>query len=218
VFLPESLAARFHFIHIAEQNLRRQLTSNGDVAKVTVETMSSLRATRLNVLDTNNLAAYEPGGHIYPGAADLSDKALRSSQSLEATVRTTVGGPLKEGVFTRVPLERLVRLLQDMPFDDELANMWDPQRLGEVLQRLGKRYQEQGFVYYRAMRRRSRTLPTGAVSGEELRLAREHAGPVLFVFRDDGNALDGPTNGRPYWYPSLVFPVDMATQVFNTTA
>ena len=71
VFLPDSLGARFHFIHVAEQNLRQQLSANGGLAKVTVETMSSLRATRLNVLDTRNLAAYEPGGHIYPGAPAL---------------------------------------------------------------------------------------------------------------------------------------------------
>ncbi len=72
VFLPDSLGARFHFIHVAEQNLRRQLAANGGKGKVAVEIMSSLRATRLNVLDTRNLAAYEPGEQIYPGAASFN--------------------------------------------------------------------------------------------------------------------------------------------------
>ena len=218
VFLPDSLGARFHFIHVAEQNLRQQLIANGGLAKVTVETMSSLRATRLNVLDTRNLAAYEPGGHIYPGAPALERKDLERSGVIEAAVKKTLGGTLREGEFVRVELPDLLSLLRELPFDEDLANMWDPPMLVRVLERMAPRYGNRGFIYYRPMKRRKPTLPTGALSGDELREARNQPGPVLCVFRDDGRGLITKTNGREYWYPSLVLPSDMATQVFNTTS
>lgn len=218
VFLPDSLGARFHFIHVAEQNLRQQLASNGGSAKVMVETMSALRATRLNVLDTSNLAAYEAGDHIYPGAPSLKRKDLERGSVLEATVKRILGGALRESEFVPVGLPELSALLQEMPFDEDLANLWDPPMLVRLLDRMAPRYGGRGFIFYRKMKRTKSTLPTGALSGAELREAREKTGPVLCVFRDDGRALKTKTSGQEYWYPSLVLPSDMATQLFNITS
>jgi hypothetical protein len=218
VFLPDSLGARFHFIHVAEQNLRQQLASNEGLARVTVETMSALRATRLNVLDTSNLAAYEAGDHIYPGGPSLKRKDLERSSVIESTVKKTLGGALRESEFVSVGLPELVSLLQEMPFDEDLANMWDPPMLVQLLTRMAPRYGERGFVFYRQMKRTKSTLPTGALSGPELSAARDQPGPVLCVFRDDGRALKTKENGQEYWYPSLVLPSDMATQLFNITS
>lgn len=218
VFLPDTLAARFHFIHVAEQSLRQQLVANGSLAKVTVETMSSLRATRLNVLDTRNLAAYEPGSHVYPGAPGLRAKDLERSVVVEAAVKTILGGTLQEGNFVRVGISDLVSLLRGIPFDEDLANMWDPPMLARILERMAPRYGNHGFVFYRAMKRTKPVFPTGALSGDELEAARQQPGPVLCVFRDDGRAFRTRPPTHEYWYPSLVFPSDMATQVFNTTS
>jgi hypothetical protein len=216
VFLPDTLAARFHFIHNAEQSLRRQL-ANG-MQRVTVETMSALRATRLNVLDTRNLSAYEPGGHIYPGAAALSRKDLQRSPSIEASVKRLMGGTLRDNDFVSTDLSSLIGLMLEMPFNEELANTWDPPRLANVLERMKSRYRNRGFIYYRQMKRKKNTLATGALSGEELSEARDKGAPVLCVFRDDGRALTHKIPGHEYWYPSLVLPMDMPTQVFNTTS
>jgi hypothetical protein len=216
VFLPDSLGARFHFIHVAEQNLRRQLAGGG-VGRVTVEAMSTLRATRLNVLDTRNLAAFEPGHHVYPGAADFRSRSLERGALVEAAVRKAMGGGLRESVFTPVPLQDLQVLIPELPFDEELANMWDPEMLTLLISRLGPRYKNQGFLFFRNMSRTRETLPTGALFGGELQEARALGAPVLCVFRDDGRALKTKSNGREYWYPSLVLPSDMPTQVFNTT-
>jgi hypothetical protein len=218
VFLPDTLAARFHFIHIAEQRLRQQLVPNGGLAKVTVETMSSLRATRLNVLDTRNLAAYEPGGHVYPGAPGLRPKDLERAATVEAAVKKVFGGTLQERIFFAVDISDLVPLLEALPFNEDLANMWDPPMLVRILEHMAPRYGNRGFVFYRAMKRTKPTFPTGALSGSELEDARNRGGPVLCVFRDDGRALMTKATKGEYWYPSLVFPSDMATQVFNTTS
>lgn len=216
VFLPEALAARFHFIHNAEQNLRKQLAL-GDAGRVTVETMASLRATRLNVLDTSNLAAYEPGGHIYPGAASFEARDLERFTNLENKVRLISGGTIKEAEYLPIETPQLVELVRVFPYDEELANMWEPEMLIKLLERLGQRRNNQAFLYCRHMSRRRSTLATGALSGDELKAARAKTGPVFFAFRDDGRGISDKTRGRCYWYPSLVLPSDMPTQVFNTS-
>jgi hypothetical protein len=218
VFLPESLATRFHFIHVAERNLRQQLSATGGTARVTVETMSSLRATRLNVLETRNLAAYEPSAHIYPGAASFTPRDLSRSAAIADAVRRVCGGALKENEFVSVEVPALTELIQELPFDDTLANMWDPPMLGHLLERLAPRYNGRGFLYYRQMRRRKSTLPTGVLSGDELKQARAQPGPVLCVFQDDGRELRTKAVGRTYWYPTLVLPSDMVTLLFNITS
>jgi hypothetical protein len=219
VFLPDSLGARFHFIHVAEQNLRRQLAANGGKGKIAVETMSSLRATRLNVLDTRNLAAYEAGEQIYPGAASFARKDLERAGQIEASVKARSGGVLKEGEFIRVPMADLLALIPEIPFNHDLANMWDPEMLVKVLERTADRYSNVGFLFFRSMKRTKPVLATGALSGEELNAARNRGSPVLCIFRDDGRGLKtNDSNGQTYWYPTLVLPTDMATQLFNTTA
>src|SRR5690606_15554803 len=125
---------------------------------------------------------------------------------------------LQERMFVPASIDDLTALLRSLPFDDELANMWDPDKLTELLTRMSPRYGGQGFVFYRTMRRTKRTLATGALSGPELEEARKQSGPVLCVFRDFGNGLTGPQPQQEYWYPSLVLPFGMATQLFNTTS
>jgi hypothetical protein len=180
--------------------------------------MSTLRATRLNVLDTRNLAAYEPGDHIYPGAPALGRKDLERSGAIEAAVKRAFGGTLRESEFVSIELPDLIALLQELPFDEDLANMGDPPMLVRLLERMAPRYRNRGFLFYRPMKRTRTTLPTGALSGAELRDARNQPGPVLCVFRDDGRALKTKTSGQEYWYPTLVLPSDMATQLFNITS
>jgi hypothetical protein len=216
VFLPDSLGARFHFIHVAERTLRQQLAKGPGSGKVVVETMTQLRATRLNVLDTQNLAAYEGGDHIYPGAADLGKKAADRFREIEGLAREAAGGSLQESGFMPVSVRSLTELIPKLPFDSELANMWDPQQLCAVIDRTAARYDGKAYIFYRRMNRTKRTLPTGALSGPELEAARSKRGPVLCLFRDDGKKVAGQPV-QEYWYPSLVFPADMATQLFNVT-
>jgi hypothetical protein len=216
VFLPDSLGARFHFIHVAEQNLRRQLTASGGKGTILVETMSALRATRLNVLDTRNLAAYEAGDQIFPGAASFERKDLNRAPEIEAAVKRLLGGTLRESEYVPVALTDLISLLRQLPFNEELANMWDPDMLSRVLERMSARYEGRGLLYYRSMRRTKDILGTGVLNSAEVDRAGNQGAPVLCVFRDDGRAV-AKAKGRPYWYPTLVWPATMATQLFNTT-
>lgn len=216
VFLPEDLAARFHFIHTAEQNLRRQLANEAALSRISVETMENLRATRLNVLDTSNLAAFEPGQHIYPGAPALDEKSLGRAKEIERALKDVIGDPLPTETFEPVEPDEFVRLIKLMPYSEESAVSWDPSMFERVLNRV-RRHWSKGYIYYRTMSRgqRSKVFATGAFGGEELALARSQPGPVLACFRDDGAYLSA---GRQFWYPSFVFPSSMPTQVFNLSA
>lgn len=224
VFLPEDLAARFHFIHTAEQNLRRQLSSEDALSKLSVETMAQLRATRLNVLDTSNLAAYEPGQHVYPQRPALEKNAKKAADraaQIERALKRVIGDALPASEFVPVEREQFIELLKLMPVSDEDADFWDAVMFERVLVRV-KAHWTHGFIYFREMSRRGSekskgTFPTGAFSGDELALARSKSGPVLGCFRDDGKKLPA-ANGLTFWYPSLVFPSNMPTQVFNLTA
>lgn len=220
VFLPEDLAARFHFIHTAEQNLRKQLSTENALARLSVETMVQLRATRLNVLDTSNLAAYEPGQHVYPQRPALEKKALARAGEIEKALKDAIGDPLPYAKFEPVEPEVFLKLLNLMPVSDEDADFWDAVMLERVLMRV-KAHWKTGYVFFREMSRRGSekskgTFPTGALSGDELARARTQSGPVLACFRDDGKLLPA-AKGHTFWYPSLVFPSSMPTQVFNLT-
>jgi hypothetical protein len=215
VFLPDGLGARFHFIHVAEKNLREHLARTGGTGRIPVETMSQLRATRLNVLDTRNLATYEAETQVYPGAPSMARKDLDRVRDIEDAVKLACGGVLRDGEFVSANIDSLMRLLPELPYDAELANTWDPELLVQVLRRVSAQYNGRGFVYFRQMQRKKGTLPTGALSGEELNRARGLGAPVLCAFRDDGRALKTKMNGSTYWFPTLVLPREMTTQLFN---
>ena len=218
VFLPNSLGGRFHFIHVAEQRLRKQLAASGGAGRVVVETMNALRATRLSVLDTGNLAAYEAGEHVYPGAASFASKDVRRVSEVEEALKEAVGGSLQENKYVPVKIDVLIDLLPRLPFDAGEPNMWDPSMLTRLLKRLLQKPNAQGFIYFRPIKRKTRYLSTGVLSGDELREARGKGGPVLCAFRDEGRLIPKEVNGKRYWYPTLVLPEDMPTQLFNVTS
>jgi hypothetical protein len=144
---------------------------------------------------------------------------LERAEQIEAEVKARSGGVLKDGDFVEVPISALLTLIPEIPFDHDYANMWDPEMLVKLLQRTAARYSHSGFLFFRTMKRTKPILATGALSGAELNSARNRGAPVLCVFRDDGKKLaKQESHGRMYWYPTIVLPSDMTTQLFNTTA
>ena len=214
VFLPEILAFRFHHIHAAESRLRRLLSASPSGAVVPVETVLGLRATRLNVLDASSVCALTPGDHIYPFAPAVDASSSLKGPRIEAALRAVMGGSLRPREFVKVRMEEVIELMMAVPYDSSEAGSWDPDVLAPILSAISDRYRNQAFVHYRTMTRSTPYLGTGAASGDEVKAAVSKDGPVLFLFRDDGSNLDG----RTFWYPSLVFPSSMATQVFNVTS
>lgn len=212
VFLPESLAFRFHGIHDAECRLRKLLSTADVRSPVPVQTVLGLRATRPNVLDSGSLSGYEPGQQVYPLAPSLDPADLARNKKVEAALKRAFGGSLQQGQFIDVPIEALVQLMGLVPYSEEDAGNWDPETLGKILVAIGGKYEGGGSLYYRQMDRRKARMTTGAASGDEVDLAHGRRRPVLFLFRDSGKHIK-----TEFWYPTVILPTDMAAQVFNVT-
>lgn len=212
VFLPESLAFRFHGIHVAEQRLRQMLLTTDSRSPIPVQAVLGLRATRPNVLDTGSLSGFGPGEQVYPIAPGLDAAAVARNSRVEAAARTAFGGSLRPGQFIDAPIETLVQLMALVPYSEDDAGNWDPETLGKILIAIGTQYEGLGSLYYRQMDRRKARLTTGAASGDEVNLAHQQHRPVLFLFRDTGRHL-----GTEFWYPTVILPTDMPAQVFNVT-
>lgn len=213
VFLPEDLAFRFNGIHVAEQRLREQLGTTSAQSKILVETVPGLRATRANVLDTD-VSAYGPGEQIYPVAPALGRwNNPAKNAKVETALKKAMGGFLASHKFVDVPIEKLVELMQLIPYpENDDAGRWDPRTLGEILLRIKGRFGGRGAIFYRQMDRQTARLTSAAASGAETKLAKQQGVPVLFLFHDSGKYL-----GQAFWYPTLVLPEDMTTQVFNAS-
>jgi hypothetical protein len=216
VFLAEDLAAKFHHIHTAEQSLRRQLERVEARSPVAVATLSRLRATRLNVLDTGSLYAYEPEQQVYPGLPAFGERA---NSQVREKVAAAFGGALVAGKFVQVPVETVVGLVEAMPYDVTEPNAWRPELLVRVLRAIAPEGNDEGFVYYRPMSRKSKTGHVISIGnapwGEEVTRARGLGRPVLFAFYDDGKGMPSVSKGTGFWYPTLVLPPNMANHVFN---
>ena len=87
VFLPETLALRFHHIHASEDSLRTLFIAATDVKTIPVQVVGQMRPTRTSVLDSGTLGAYQPGQHIYPFVpayrkAELADSYVKIEKKL----------------------------------------------------------------------------------------------------------------------------------------
>jgi hypothetical protein len=212
VFLPESLAFRFHGIHDAERRLRKLLSTTDPKSRVPVQTVLSLRATRPNVLDSGSLSGYEPGQQVYPLAPALEPAVLARNKKVEAALKKAFDGSLHQGRFIDIPIETFVQLMKLVPYSEEDAGNWDPETLGKILLAIASQYEGRGSLFYRQMERRKPRMTTGAASGDEVALAHQRQRPVLFLFRDTGKHIK-----TDFWYPTVILPTDMAAQVFNVT-
>lgn len=210
VFLPEDLALKFHHIHNAEQSLRHQLSVHSPKSPLAVQTLQSLRATRLNVLDTGSLGSFGPGDQVYPARVGRDNSRFTKIHEL---LLKAYDGKLHED-FLPAPMSILQELIKIAPYDNDNSASWQPLVMLPLLDVLAKTCEGQGYLYYRTMKRskNSFTSKSGALSGDKLREARGLERPVLCMFRTTFKE-DAP--GLEYWYPTLVLPENMPNQVFN---
>lgn len=221
VFLPHALALRFHRLHENESGMRAQLRDPDASRSVPVRIAGQMRATRSNVLDVNNVVAYTPGQQVYPTnpchtPEDLGNATERIAHILERAFN----GEVTRSTFREVPISTLALLISSVRAQDQDVGAWDPSVLPSALESISQDYGGVGDLYVGTMERRGPELATGALSGKgatsNLSRARARRRPVLFMFQDEG-ARDRGWSGLPFWYPTLVFPSDMPTLLFNSS-
>jgi len=214
VFLPRSLALRFWGIHEAEEELRDLLPNVDALDKVPVRVVGELRATRYGVLDTGSVMTIRSGKHLYPPFAkvDLSSSRVRR---VEKEMRKIWPEWKDVGRYgpDDVSLEKIGEILDLLAYKE-----WDDKALLVILSSVASKKNSIKMVYRdmdRGVRRTlaDQSLATGALSGEELAVARKRSVPTFFLFRQ--------VKARPCWdnslffYPSIVFPASMPNHVYN---
>jgi hypothetical protein len=217
VFLPPSLARRFQHIHESEQALRDLLDEEGTGRALPVQAAGNLRPTRTNILDVGTIAAYRPGQQVYPVEPVHDPVALGNSVAeIDRELVRLFGGAPRHNEFLPISIndaKNLIGLIRVQPDGGE----WDPEAIPQVFTTLSERYGNQAMLYVRKMERNDTTLSQGAISGPEQRQARDQGRPVLFLFKDGeprGAGTDNPWSAA-FWYPTVVFPMNMPAMVFN---
>jgi hypothetical protein len=213
VFLTPTLAARFQGIHVSERELRQLLRETSDGAHVPVQVIGKLRPTRHGVLDPGQVTTIRSGQHLYPQEPDLRMSRDRETGILKilsrAEVPTGWDGERSPAVTTSITVEDFLELLAHFRVSE-----WNSPAIEQIIRPLCTNGNPR--LVARGMARNPRgaaALPTGAISGEELRIARSHPVPTFFVFRQT-KAIQ-IFQERRFLYPTIVFPGGMPNHVYN---
>ena len=221
VFLPRSLAIRFHSIHRAENDLREELKDGDSLDAIPVQVVGELRATRYGVLDTGSVVSLRGGAHIFPYEPPIALKR-RERKAIEEineevfrndfTQQTRPSNPNHQHE-ARISAKKAAELCRLFEQPD-----WNGAALANIIESGWKDV----LLRFRRMDRRRREgavatdLPTGAVSGQERRLARSHDVPTFFLFRQVTE--QSVWKNRKFWFPTLIFPDGMRSVVYNDTS
>ncbi len=220
IFLPRSLAVRFHSIHLAEEDLRRQLRNSDSLSAVPIQVVGQLRATRYGVLDTGSVASLNGGSHVYPYEPpyNMAAKRLKLIGKLYHEIFkddfTQLTNPKDESDrrYAKISVELAGQICRAFQQSD-----WNGTFLSQILEASWSEV----IFRFRPMNRSRRPnqtstdFPTGVISGDELKEARNSDLPTLFLFRQivEHHAW----NNQNFWYPTLVFPSKMRNIVYNAT-
>jgi hypothetical protein len=214
VFLSQTLAMRFRQIHESEQALRDLLGESSGGRATPVEVAGDLRPTRSNILDIGSIAAYRPGQHVYPFEPVHDARKLGDSvQRIDRLLAGAFGKIPTPKRYHEIDLDLAKKLIGTIEVQDDGGD-WETPALLRVLDATASRYASKAYLHVRDFERTNTTLSTGAVSGDELKLARGMNAPVLFLFR----GAKGKTWNADIWYPTVVFPRDMPAIVFSRDA
>jgi hypothetical protein len=213
VFLTPTLAARFQGIHIAERELRQLLRETDDGGQVPVQVIGKLRPTRHGVLDPGQVTTIRSGQHLYPQEPELRMSRDRENGILRILEQAGVPkgwdverSPSFTGSLTADAFLELLALFR--------VSEWNNAAIEQIIRPLCVLRNPRLVVRGMARRGSARALPTGAVSGEELRVARSHPVPTFFVFRQ--TKVVTTFEERKFLYPTIVFPGGMPNHVYNT--
>lgn len=212
VFLPSRLAARFRCIHDAETLLRSSLIDS-EQEGAAIHVGQGLRPTRPNVLDQRFVVTYGPGAHVYPSMSPDYDRAGdKKYNEICKEISALVGGGSFNG-YKEVPLSVIKDLIRaiDVHEDDDNAGSWDTKSIFNTLDSLEDVVDGKGAVCFRTMSRSTKNLPTGALYGDELKIAREFGKPVLFIIKDESLKA----RAHKFVYPTVVLPKSMMKIVSN---
>jgi hypothetical protein len=218
VFLPRTLALRFHEIHRIETRLRRQLVAADMGRQIVVEKAANLNPTRHGVLDPTYIDAFDAEDQIYPIWPDFS-MSRSEYERIQSRIQALVGGSLdnEEAQTVAIEYDQLLELVDELPYDrSKGSSSWVPGVLRRVLERQRERCGGRAYLHTRKTQRKTPEFTTGALGGPEVKRLRLMGGPVICAFRDDGRNIKN-VSANEFWYPTLVLDHNMPSVIVNTS-
>jgi len=173
----------------------------------------------------NEILAYTPGQHIYPGlplvtydSVSRHEKAINLAKSLGAQFLPERGNHQP----VQISFDDMAKLIAAAPFDASDEDTWDPRALQGLLRSLNKRFGGTGWLYTRQMQRKA--FARGALGGAEVARLGGLGKPAFCLFQDVGrffkvNPPAGDVFDEEFSYPSLVLPdtEGMPAHMFNVS-
>ncbi len=136
VFLPETLALRFHHIHQSEQNLRDQFRDSPTSTTPAIQRTANMRPTRLNVLDSGAIGTFGPGEHLWPYAPvylrsqGFSDSEKRIRRALEKVL----GTDSLDARFKDISIGYMIALIKLVPVSEADEDRWNRKAITKFLE------------------------------------------------------------------------------------
>jgi hypothetical protein len=212
LYLPRQLAILFKEIHESEQALRGILRRETRGEDIPIRIATGARATRPGALETGSLRVYNSGmGQVSPSylIEDIDGAELRELLS-------QAGVPLNEEVRerrpTRVPIATMRSLIEMMEPRADDPGRWSVEATLALIEAYEGEYGGNGIVYVRPFAERpDRERTRARLSGPEVGVIRgaSPSAPALALLYWEERP------GLIVWFPTLVFPGDMATFVFG---
>lgn len=216
LFIPRHLYYRFRDIHESDTDLRTFIEAHKDQlpGSFPVEYTEELRTTRGNVLDVNNMDALRPRMHVFPNYV-IVPQAVRGYEQTIERMRARFGLPTatEHELATAYPdgleisKDEAIELATGIKTHSK--NTWRDKTIAVVIGKVAAHYNDRVLLRFRTANRTVGAdgfISTGAVSGDELRTARDGAIPTLWIMSVTTREGGGVPAGERFMYPTFIIP------------
>lgn len=226
LFLPEHILEDFRSIHEADEGMRQAIGEDPSNIKVKpVWVGKKLKATRSNVLNPIEIAAFTPGSAIFP--RDPLWKTLEVEKNTEVLDKLLAEYQGDEEYY-EVEIDFLAKIIEYMPSRECEGYSWEDKRIQEVLEQMKVEGIRNGILNIRRGKKN-----TGLDLSNQLKRPWQGSGfanskwiskprekytdiPTLVVMYEKGENKKGWDN-QPLYLPTLILPKHKFVFMFNSS-
>ena len=191
----------------SENNLRNVISKHRDEGLRSIW-LSSIKPTRSNVLDPNEIGAFATGSAYFPHKPLYKKTDVANlTQKLDALLEN-----YSESGYSEVPIELISELLKYTRTDSTSPGLWREERICMALEKLKENY-DTAFLSVKSNRNLS---PSGNLrnvyTSSDLNSIPDD-NPTLLMLRQNGQLWDN----QAFWIPVFRFPEGNYAFMFNVT-
>ncbi|ASS74799.1 hypothetical protein CIG75_07285 [Tumebacillus algifaecis] len=199
IFLPDHLVERFQLIYESETQLRDIIQKHKDdkgFRGIWLDT--SIKPTRSNVLDPNELGFFAAGKAYFPHSPEYQGtEIVTNTESIDKLLQSYT-----ETKGYKVSIDIIEQLLKWTKTHKESKGLWSDERIRLAVEHLKNEY-TQAYLLVRRGRKLSRPDELRAVYTSADLQAADTDLPTLLMLRQEKTAAWA---GNPFWIPVFRFP------------